>query len=192
MLPIASTGKEAIERAWATEPDVVLLDMGLPDQGGLQVGMAILERLPDTKVIALTALQDPRFAQEAIKVGFTGYITKDADITQFVSTLRSVLAGNAVIPHRLATSRARTEHDAAIDQLTSRELEVLALLARGFTSAKIAAELGIAWNTVRTHIQSILTKLQIHSRLEAAAFAVRHGLVDVRRLPGPGGVTRST
>lgn len=180
VLPIAATGRETLEAARAARPELVLLDIGLPDQSGLQVGMTIIQELPDTKVIALTALQDPKLAQEAIRVGFLGYVTKSADTRQFIQALRSVLAGNTVIPQRLAMSRSRSEHDVTIDQLTERELQVLRLLARGFPSAKIAAEMGIAWNTVRTHVQSILTKLQVHSRLEAAAFAVRHGLVEPR------------
>lgn len=180
VLPIAATGRETLEAARAARPELVLLDIGLPDQSGLQVGMTIIQELPDTKVIALTALQDPKLAQEAIRVGFLGFVTKSADTRQFIQALRSVLAGNTVIPQRLAMSRSRSEHDVTIDQLTERELQVLRLLARGFPSAKIAAEMGIAWNTVRTHVQSILTKLQVHSRLEAAAFAVRHGLVEPR------------
>lgn len=180
VLPIAATGRETLERARAVRPELVLLDIGLPDQSGLQVGMTIIQELPNTKVIALTALQDPKLAQEAIRVGFLGFVTKSADTRQFIQALRSVLAGNTVIPQRLAMSRSRSEHDVTIDQLTERELQVLRLLARGFPSAKIAAEMGIAWNTVRTHVQSILTKLQVHSRLEAAAFAVRHGLVEPR------------
>jgi two-component system nitrate/nitrite response regulator NarL len=159
-------------------PDLVLVDIGLPDQSGLEVGSMILRDWPETKVIAVTALEDGKLAQEAIRVGFQGYVTKNVDMHQFISALRSVLAGSTVMPQQLVVRRHRSELDAQIEGLTGRELEVLALLARGFSSHGIAAELGLAPNTVRTHVQNILTKLQVHSRLEAAAFAVRHGLAD--------------
>ena len=134
---------------------------------------------PETKVIAVTLLEDTKLAQEAIRVGFQGYVTKNVDMHQFISAVRSVLAGECGHasaargpPWALRTGRADRGAD------FGRELEVLALLARGFSSHRIAAELGLAPNTVRTHVQNILTKLQVHSRLEAAAFAVRHGLAD--------------
>jgi two-component system nitrate/nitrite response regulator NarL len=191
VLPIAGTAREGIEAAKQHRPDIVLVDIGLPDQSGLHVGARILQELPETKVVALTAIEDSRLAREAIKAGFQGYLTKNADMHQFLSSLRSVLAGSAVISQQVAGGRDRSHADLAIEQLTDRERQVLGYLARGYPGTAIAEELGIAKNTVRTHVQSILSKLQVHSRLEAAAFAVRHGVVRPRSGPHGDGIVHS-
>jgi two-component system, NarL family, response regulator LiaR len=187
VLGSATTGSEGLDMARRERPDVVLVDIGLPDESGLSVGKKILEALPETKVVAVTSLIDPRAAAEAVRLGFRAYVTKDTPVNQFVSWIQAVLDGAEVTPPQLARHAAgyRTpeEQHAAIliKQLTDRERQVLQLLAEGSSGVQIAARLSISPNTVRTHVQSILTKLQVHSRLEAAAFAVRHGLI---RTPG--------
>ncbi len=185
---IASTGAEAIASVERTEPDVILMDIGLPDQTGLAAGRAILERWPDAKIVALTALNDRAAVDEALRIGFRGYLTKDTPVAQFVNSIRLVVDGHLVLPQRLSpVGRASTlEDEVALlsDQLSRREREVLALLVEGADGPTVASRLGISRNTVRTHVQSILTKLQVHSRLEAATFAVRHRLVE---LPTPDG-----
>jgi two-component system nitrate/nitrite response regulator NarL len=109
---------------------------------------------------------------------------KDIPVAKFVDAVLATLGGQAVVPHRLAAraagARSTTERAVALmaDQLTYRELDVLRLLAEGFPGDAIARKLGISRNTVRTHVQNVLTKLQVHSRLEAATLAVRHGIVD--------------
>jgi two-component system nitrate/nitrite response regulator NarL len=183
VLPVATTGSEGLDVARRERPDIVLLDIGLPDESGLVVGEKILEEMPDTKVVAVTSLIDPRAVAEAVRLGFRGYVTKDTPVNQFVSSIQAVLDGNVVMPKQLARAaagdRSPEEQHAAmlVKQLTDREREVLQLLAEGSRGTQIAERLGISPNTVRTHVQSILTKLQVHSRLEAAAFAVRHGLI---------------
>jgi two-component system nitrate/nitrite response regulator NarL len=180
---MAGNGEEALEIVGRSKPDLVLVDLGLPDRSGLAVGKDIIEIAPDAKVVALTALKEPTAVRQALDLGFHAYVTKDAPVSRFLSSLRAVLEGQIVVPPRLAAGVGGTggERDEAtqmlIDQLTPRELEVLALLVEGLSGPAIAARLSISQNTVRTHIQSILAKLQVHSRLEAAAFAVRHGLV---------------
>jgi two-component system nitrate/nitrite response regulator NarL len=178
----ASRGLDAVRRE---RPELVFVDIGLPDESGLVVGRRILEELPDTKVVALTAMNSPQVVREAIKLGFHGYVTKDAQIEQFRSSIRTVLDGQVVVPRRaarpVAGGRSPEEEHAFLlaTQLTVREREVLALLAEGLDGVDIARKLSVTKNTVRTHIQNILSKLQVHSRLEAAAFAVRYGIVDV-------------
>jgi two-component system nitrate/nitrite response regulator NarL len=163
--------------------DVVLMDIGLPDRSGLAVGGEMLQRWPDVRIIALTALNDRSVLAEAMRVGFHGYLTKDAQVARVVNAIRTVEGGEVVLPRSMSTTlRSRTDgtdDDAELlaGQLTGRELEVLSLLSEGCASTDIAERMTISKNTVRTHVQSILAKLGVHSRLEAAAFAVRHGVV---------------
>jgi two-component system nitrate/nitrite response regulator NarL len=170
--------------ALVARPDLVLLDLALPDANGVDVGRQILEHLPDAKVIAVTALQDPGVVGDAMRAGFHGFVTKDTSLADLLPNLRAVLSGQVVLPHRLAAtsvgrhSPEQTTAALLAAQLTARERDVLALLVDGIAGAQIARRLSISPNTVRTHVQSILTKLQVHSRLEAAAFAVRHKVVD--------------
>ena len=124
-----------------------------------------------------------------MRLGFIGYITKDVSLSQFITSIEAALNGQSVIPHRTARSVAGAvspeEENAAlrIRQLTARERDVLTLLVRGTNSGAIARELSVSINTVRSHVQNILAKLQVHSRLEAAAFAVRYGAVKVQDRP---------
>ncbi len=184
----AERGDEAVSTARTTRPDVVLVDIGLPDQSGLVVGSRLLEELPETKVIALSAIDDRRTIEEALRLGFHGYLTKETPVARFESAVRSVMEGQVIVP-RFGGRLLDIDEDASLlaTQLTGREIEVLGLLVDGARGSEIAARLGISANTVRTHVQSILTKLQVHSRLEAATFAVRHGLVTIQ--PTPAGAT---
>jgi DNA-binding NarL/FixJ family response regulator len=187
VLELATSSHQAIETARRERPDVVLLDLGLPDVGGIETGRRILEELPDAKVIAVTAMNDSRVLRDAIRTGFQGYLTKDTPLAQFVGSIQTIVEGQVVMPSTLAprVAGALTPEERAaallVEQLTPREREVLALLAEGVNSKTICARLGVSSNTVRTHVQNILTKLQVHSRLEAATFGVRLGVV---RLPG--------
>jgi two-component system nitrate/nitrite response regulator NarL len=180
---VATTGEEAIAEVDRSMPDVILMDIGLPDQSGLVAGGTILERHPDAKIIALTALSDRSTVDQALRIGFAGYLTKDTPVADFVNAVRSAIDGHLVVPQRLAPTRRRSQAEAEIalmvSQLSPREREVLGLLVQGANGRTVASTLGISLNTVRTHVQNILTKLQVHSRLEAATFAVRHGIVQV-------------
>lgn len=188
----ATTGEAAMRAVRGSCPDLVLVDIGLPDRSGLAVGKAILEECPDTKVLALTAVDDPRTVREALRSGFHGYVVKDTPVEKFVQAVETVIGGQIVVPSRLASrvAGARTTEEEAVallaNQLTQRELEVLDLLVEGATGQAIARRLGISSNTVRTHVQSILTKLQVHSRLEAATFAVRHRITSAQQGPDRG------
>lgn len=177
---VAPTAGEAFMAFERERPDVVLMDLGLPDQSGLEAGRQILERFPDTKVVALTARGDHGALDEARKAGFVGFITKNSGVSEFVQAVKAVVGGQVALPRRVSPRNGRVEDDGPAllaEQLTPREREVLALLVQGASGEAISKPLGISPNTVRTHVQSILTKLQVHSRLEAAAFAVRHHLV---------------
>lgn len=183
---VAATGEEALEVCRREHPELALVDLGLPDMGGIAVGKTILEGWPQTIVLAVTGLRDPATVKEVLRAGFHGYVTKDTPLSQFATAIQAALEGQIVVPKRpaattRATSRTPEERDAALlaAQLTPRELEVLALLVGGGDNAQLARALHLSANTVRTHVQSILTKLQVRSRLQAAAFAVKHQIVEV-------------
>jgi two-component system nitrate/nitrite response regulator NarL len=186
VVAVATTAEGAHAGVREHRPEVVLLDIGLPDESGLVVGRRILDEHPETKVIALTALEETQTVKEALRAGFSGYLNKDTRADRLGHAMRAVVDGQVVMPQRFGRSvlvgrNRESEANWLASQLTARELEVLALLAEGASSRRIADELAVSPNTVRTHVHGILSKLQVHSRLEAAAFAVRHDLVRVRR-----------
>jgi two-component system nitrate/nitrite response regulator NarL len=179
------TAADALATVARERPDVVLLDLALPDGNGIDVGRSILEGEPDTIVLALSASTDPRSVTDAVRAGFRGFVPKEARLPTVVEAIRSAIDGRSVV---VPSARSRPTHRKGdvlatllANGLTNREWEVLELLVAGLGSRAMAEELGISLNTVRTHVQSVITKLQVHSRLEAAAFAVRHGLVEPGR-----------
>ena len=182
------TAADAIVAVGAERPEVVLLDLALPDADGIETGRLILEAAPDTVVLALSASTDPRAATDAVKAGFRGFVPKDARLPTVLEAIRGALEGRSVMIRSTApapqTFGPGVSAGLLASCLTAREREVLGLLVAGLGSRAIAEELQISMNTVRTHVQSVLTKLQVHTRLEAAAFAVRHGVVDPERGAG--------
>jgi two-component system nitrate/nitrite response regulator NarL len=177
---IATSGRQALEMVLPDPPDVLLIDIGLPDESGLAVGKKIRELVPGARMLALTALDDPRLAQQSSRMGFSGYLTKDIAVSRVVAALWAVLEGRSVRSNGMAAQRGNGSHmDLLAQQLTTREREVLGLLVEGLGGQAIGRRLGVSSNTVRTHVQNILSKLQVHSRLEAATLAVRHRLLDV-------------
>jgi two-component system, NarL family, nitrate/nitrite response regulator NarL len=191
---LATTGHEALKIVTKSKVDIALVDLGLPDMRGIDVGARIVEMQPGAIVLALTAIDDQRFVAPVLQAGFSGYLTKGLRIAGLVSAITAALEGQLVTPGLSAgssgASRTRTQQHIELlaSTLTPREREVLAHLAQGESGQEIAREMSISVHTVRTHVQSILAKLQVHSRLEAAMFAVRHDLVpsapeetDVRR-----------
>jgi len=180
---VAGSGEEAISDVDRSVPDIIVMDIELPDQSGLAAGRTILGRHPEAKIIALTGMSDRATVEEALRIGFVGFLTKDTSVARLVNALRSAMDGHLVLPQQISPVRRRSQEEQEVDllasQLTPREREVLALLVQGADGKRTASTLGISLNTVRTHVQSILTKLQVHSRLEAATFAVRHGIIKI-------------
>ena len=163
-------------------PDVALVDIRVPDSGGIEAGRRIIRDHPLAKVLALTAQEDAGAFAAASQAGFHGWVLKDGSVSQLVGSIRGVLEGRVALPPR-STQRpgkvqSPAERDAALlaQHLTRREREVLSLLVEGESSQSISHSLSLSPHTVRTHIQNILTKLQVHSRFEAASFAVRFEL----------------
>ena len=175
----AETGAAGIAAVAKHNPDVVLLDYRLPDQDGIETARMMKAQSPASRVVMLTAASDDDVLRRAIQAGCSGYLTKDQTIDELTLAVRAAYNGEALISpellsrllHRLG-DRTRPGSD-----LTSRETEVLRLLAEGFSNQAIAADLGIRLATVRNHVQSVIGKLQAHSKLEAVATALRLGLI---------------
>lgn len=182
---VATSGSDGLALAGRERPDLVLVDLRLRDSDGLDVGRRILHCSPETAVIAVTVC-DGTMIGVAEEAGFLGVVPKDISLSGFVNAVMSALEGRrfmpwaASAPGRSPINARSRDIELLAAQLTPRELQVLELLVDGRAGSEISSSLGIGFNTVRTHIQSVLTKLQVHSRLEAAGFAVRNGLVPPR------------
>jgi DNA-binding NarL/FixJ family response regulator len=169
--------------------DVVLMDYHLPDGTGAEATRAIKSRWPTARVVMLTAVSDDETILESIQAGADGYLTKDRAMSDVVEAVRAAHGGEILLPRavvfgiarRVAAARERSAMAPAAEPLTPRELEVMKALVEGLPSREICARLFIAPNTLRTHTQNIMSKLQVHSKLEAVAFALRHRMVEPPR-----------
>lgn len=183
----ASDGLEAVAEAERTRPNVALVDLNLPNGDGIRATDLITEQVPDCRVVVLADEEDERVLVDAIEAGASGYMTKECALSELIEATRVIHAGETLIPRRMLgplLSRLilrRREQDEALRRaarLTRREKEVLALLAEGADNDTIAQRLVISPQTARTHIQNVLAKLGVHSRLEAAAFVMQNGILD--------------
>ena len=169
--------------------DVVLMDYRLPDGTGAEATRAIKARWPAARVVMVTALTDDETVLESIQAGADGYLTKDRAAEDVVQAVRAAHAGETLLPRsviveiarRVAAARERGDERHVFEPLTPRELEVLRALTEGLSTQEICDQLFIAPNTLRTHVQNIMGKLRVHSKLEAVAFALRHRLVEPPR-----------
>ena len=180
----AATGREALALAQALHPDVVLLDVRMPDMDGLQTLAAIKTEMPEISVVMLTVYANSEYLSRAIAAGAAGYLLKDAAPEEIPRVVRAVAEGDMVIdPDMLQSILAHTptEEDAfspAQVGLTPQETRVLKLIALGFNNDAIAETLVVSKNTVKTHVRHIFEKLGVSDRTQAAVWAIRHGLVD--------------
>jgi DNA-binding NarL/FixJ family response regulator len=174
----ASNGTEAVELARQLQPEVVLMDLVMPEMDGVTATSIIRRELPDTEVIALTSVLEDNTALDAIRAGAIGYLLKDTEAQELCRAIKAAVAGQVQLAPQIA-ARLLSEAPAS-DQakpLTERETEVLRLLAQGYANKEIARQLGIADKTVKVHVGNILHKLGAQSRTQAALYAVRIGLV---------------
>src|SRR6266567_4269870 len=186
----ASDGTEAVERAAASLPDVVLMDVRMPRSSGIEACRAIKDVAPSARIIILTMSDEEEDLFDAIKAGASGYLLKDIPLDQVAEAVRSVHGGQSLISPSMAgklltefASLARRDDHEPPQQLpppklTDREMQVLKLVARGMNTRDIGKELFISDNTVKNHVRNILEKLQIHSRMEAVMVAVRDKLIE--------------
>jgi DNA-binding NarL/FixJ family response regulator len=184
----AASGEAALKLVEATAPDVVVMDLSMPGIGGVEATRHLTAAAPNTRVLVLTIAADSGHVIEALMAGACGYMLKDASVEEIVTGIRATAAGESLISPPIAAKlleRLRAnEHETAEPapkpvgaDLSERELQVLRLLAAGKDNSDIAQELFISPKTVKNHISSILAKLHIENRIQAAVYAVRSGIV---------------
>lgn len=178
---VGASGKEALSLVEQHAPRVLLIDYDIPEGNGVQVATEVKQRRPDTMVVMITGAAEDRILLAAIEAGCSGYVTKDRAAADVANAVRVAAAGDALLsPAQMARLLPRLSRSfrAVGSDLTERESEVLRMLALGSSNKAIAAELFLSVNTIRNYVQSILTKLDAHSKLEAVATAVREGILD--------------
>jgi two-component system response regulator NreC len=182
----ASTGAEALELCKRINPDVVVMDLVLPDISGIEVTRQIKQTLPNVNVVALTIHEDQEYFFETLRAGATGYVPKRAAPEELVSAIRLAHTGEVYIYPSLAKVLVRDylgnngeqAEKILTDELTTREAEVLDLLVQGWTNEEIANQLVISKHTVARHRENIMRKLNLHNRSELVKYAIRIGLIE--------------
>ncbi len=176
----AGDGDEAIELCARLLPDVILMDLAMPDMDGVTATRVIRQRFPSVQVIALTSFKEKELVQNALQAGAIGYLLKDVSADELAQAIRAAHAGRATLsPVALqAMVHAATQPPAPGTDLTERERAVLALMVKGLNNTEIAEKLVVSPSTIKSHVSHILRKLEVASRTEAVAVAVRHHLVD--------------
>ena len=178
----AGSAREAVFEARTTKPDVVLMDVMMPEQSGLAIVPQLVKEHPEATVLVLSMQDDPRYVREAFEAGASGYVLKEAADTELVAAIRDVAAGGRYVhPElgaRLVAAETAERRRAEEDPLSDREREVLRLLALGHTNQEIAKELYISVRTAETHRAHIMQKLRLSSRAELVRYALSEGLLE--------------
>lgn len=182
----AGDGLEAVEKARETHPDVILMDMMMPEMPGLEAIIEIRKEDPDARILVLTSFGDDAQITAAIKAGALGYLLKDSSPDELIHTIRSVYMGTFSVPAEMLQALISEPQDEdekipAEHDLTERELDVLRELANGSSNHDIADTLFISTTTVRSHVRSIFQKLNLSNRTQAALYALENGLVTGQR-----------
>ncbi|MET0740274.1 MAG: response regulator transcription factor [Candidatus Nanopelagicales bacterium] len=183
----AGNGAEAIRRAAATRPDVLLLDLQLPDLSGVDVARQLCAAQPSLRVLVLSASGEQDDVLEAVKAGATGYLVKSASRAELLDAVRRVAAGESVFTaglaglvlgeyRRLSAGASGRNPNEDVPQLTEREVDVLRLVAKGLTARQVAERLVLSHRTVENHVQNTLRKLQLHNRAQLVRYAIEQGL----------------
>ncbi len=179
----ATNGKEALDMARTLKPDVVLMDLLMPVMDGIEATRAIRSELPEVEIIALTSVLDEGSVTAAVRAGAIGYLLKDTDAEELGRAIEAAAEGRVhLAPEAAARLMREVRAPESPEALTERESEVLRLLARGKANKQIATSLFVSEKTVKAHVSSILMKLGVHSRTQAALHAVRTGLVSKEEL----------
>lgn len=181
----ADCGQQALEKANELAPDVIVMDITLPDISGIEATRQIKETHPDIAVVALTIHEDEQYFSEMLQAGASGYVPKRAAPDDLITSIRAAYAGEIYIYPSLAKAlvadflgRSSQAEKESLDGLTSREQEVLSLLAEGRSNDEIGEELNISKHTVARHRENLMRKLKLHSRSELVKYAIRKGLIS--------------
>jgi two-component system response regulator NreC len=178
----ADDGDEALRLTRTLQPDIVLMDLSMPGCGGIEATQRLKELRPGVQVLVLTAHEDKELLQEAIRAGAAGYIIKRAAESELVNAIQAVARGDLYVHPAMtralfaSTPAEPKETHAAVESLTPREVEVLQLIAQGHTNRQIADLLTLSVRTVESHRANLMGKLNLHSRVELARYAIQHGL----------------
>jgi two-component system NarL family response regulator len=181
----AATGLEALEQARSLMPDVILMDIKMPDLDGVQAARTLHREMPHVGIIFVTMFEDDEFIFQGLQAGGRGYILKDADPDTMLRAIRAVAHGESLLGSTVAQKVMRQfsalpgKQAPLVDDLTPREIEVLKLIAEGRSNSEIAKELVISEKTVKNHINNIFSKLHVYDRSQAMLYAIRKGLVKV-------------
>lgn len=184
----AADGEEAVARVEELAPDVVLMDIRMPKVDGIEATRRIQGVAPTTRILMITVSDEEDDLFEAVKAGASGYLLKEISVTEVADAVRAVVRGESLISPSMASKllsefsllSKRAQERIPAPSLTSRELEVLGLAAKGLSNRDIAVELYISENTAKNHIRNILEKLHLHSRMQAVMYAVRERLIEAQ------------
>ena len=182
----AANGAEAVALAGSVRPDVILMDIGLPDMTGIEAARAIKSRHPNIAIVALTIHEDEEYFFNMLDAGASGYVPKRAAPEELLTAVRTAAAGGIYLYPSLAkllvqdylSGNREAAPAAALDELTEREREVLAYLAEGSSNPEIAEALSISPKTVARHRENLMAKLNLHSRTELVKYAIRKGIIQ--------------
>jgi two-component system response regulator NreC len=178
----AGSARDAVFNVRALKPDIVLLDVVMPGQSGIEVLPSLLKESPETKVLVLSMQDDPSYVREAFAAGASGYVLKEAADEEVVAAVREIADGGSYVHPalgaRMVTAEAKARAAAEADPLSDREREVLRLLALGHTNQEIAKMLYISVRTAETHRAHIMQKLGLSTRAELVRYALSHGLLE--------------
>jgi DNA-binding NarL/FixJ family response regulator len=181
----AGSANEAIQQAERYEPDVVVMDIRLPGKSGIEATREITTRFPHTKVVVLTSFAEDELLFDAISAGASGYVLKQIGSGELIRALETIGRGDSLLDPAVTQrvfdrvrEASRKAEDESFANLTDRELNVLALIAEGKTNKEIASDIFLSEKTVRNYVSSLLSKLHLSTRAEAAAYAVKHNVFD--------------
>lgn len=177
----ADNGKKGVELALSLRPDIILMDLVMKEMDGIEATRKIMEQWPEAKIIIVTSFLDDEKVYPALEAGATSYMLKTSKASEIAAAVRSTYRGQSILEPEVTgkmMTKMRQKHHAELhEELTSREMEILLLMAEGKSNQEIADELFIALKTVKTHVSNILSKLQVQDRTQAVIYAFKHSLV---------------
>lgn len=184
---VAYNGLEALEQIDVSHPDLVLMDLKMPEMNGIQATQAIREKHPEIRVLVLTTYDADEWVFDAIRAGAAGYLLKDTPRDELINAVKNTLKGRTFVDskvagkllHHISQSRPYTPDPAVVSRLSDREIDILKLIARGYSNTEIASRLFLSEGTVRNYVSTILSKLNVADRTQAAVLALRMGFGGV-------------